>query len=299
MADLRAPGFALLILAFLSISAAQAVERSPCAATDAITASASDDEAASEARQAGPARKACATASTSETGAARTLTDHRRSKLPQAATAAIERAKQFKVANRQPKNPSGETLVLLHGSGGDETTLLPFGSRVSRQAFLMGVAGRVTQEGTKRWYQRVTPTAFDQNDIRAEASAFADFLEAAQRAKTLDLDHTVFVGYSNGANLLAALSLLHPGLVRRAVLLRPMPVLEDVPSVDLTRSRFLVVIGEADETYAPFGPRLEKLLRDHGARVDARVVKAGHLLGEEDIKVVADWLGRANAVSRN
>ncbi|WP_237684249.1 alpha/beta hydrolase [Pseudaminobacter soli (ex Zhang et al. 2022)] len=213
--------------------------------------------------------------------------------------AAIQRAKQFKVTYRQPKDPSGDTLVLLHGSGGDETTLLPLASRASPHASLIGVAGRVTQEGTKRWYQRLTPTSFDQKDIRAEAAAFADFLETAQRAKTLDLDHTVFVGYSNGANLLAALCLLHPGLVERAVLLRPMPVLEDVPSADLSRSRFLMVIGEEDETYAPFGPGLEKLLRDHGARVDPRVVKAGHLLGDQDVEVVAGWLDRANAVSQN
>ncbi len=236
---------------------------------------------------------------TSKTDVSKTLTDQRRSKLPEAAMAAIQRAKQFKVTYRQPKDPSGDTLVLLHGSGGDETTLLPLASRASPHASLIGVAGRVTQEGTKRWYQRLTPTSFDQKDIRAEAAAFADFLETAQRAKTLDLDHTVFVGYSNGANLLAALCLLHPGLVERAVLLRPMPVLEDVPSADLSRSRFLMVIGEEDETYAPFGPGLEKLLRDHGARVDPRVVKAGHLLGDQDVEVVAGWLDRANAVSQN
>jgi predicted esterase len=299
MADLRAPGFALLILASFSISTVAPAEASPHCRPDATVSVTMSGETGQLPKQTPSAEEPCATAMISKTGVSKTLTDQRRSKLPEAATAAIQRAKQFKVAYRQPKDPSGDTLVLLHGSGGDETTLLPLASRASPHASLIGVAGRVTQEGTKRWYQRLTPTSFDQKDIRAEAAAFADFLEAAQRAKTLDLDHTVFVGYSNGANLLAALCLLHPGLVERAVLLRPMPVLEDVPSADLSRSRFLMVIGEEDETYAPFGPGLEKLLRDHGARVDARVVKAGHLLGDEDVEVVAAWLDRANAVSQN
>ncbi|WP_245428400.1 alpha/beta hydrolase [Kumtagia ephedrae] len=225
--------------------------------------------------------------------------ENRRSKLPPAATAAIERVKQFKVVYKRPKNPSGETMVLLHGSGGNETTLIPLASRLAPGATLMGVAGRVTQEGTTRWYQRISPIAFDQTDIRAEAEAFATFLRNQVKTEKLDLKRTVFIGYSNGANLLAALCLLHPGLVERAALLRPMPVLDEVPQADLRKTRFLIVVGESDETYAPYGPRLEKILRDHGGRVEAKVVKTGHLLGDEDVRVVADWLGAANAVSKN
>ena len=49
--------------------------------------------------------------------------------------------------------------------------------------------------------------------------------------------------------------------------------------------------------YGPFAQALETLLRDRGAVVDSRMVAAGHLLGEEDIKVVGDWLKAANAVA--
>jgi predicted esterase len=223
--------------------------------------------------------------------------EQRTSKLPAVATSAIERARQFKILVKRPARPSGDTLVLLHGSGGNETTLIPLAERVAPNAILMGMAGRVTQDGSKRWYQRITPTSFDQTDIRGEADALFAFLEDAVRGKKLDLGRTVFVGYSNGANILAAMSVLHPGLVRRAVLLRPMSVLDSIPAADLKAARFLVVVGEGDRTYAPFGPALEDMLRQRGARVDARTVKRGHLLGDEDVKVVGEWLAASDAVS--
>ncbi|MDH6234469.1 phospholipase/carboxylesterase [Mesorhizobium soli] len=211
----------------------------------------------------------------------------------------IIHAKDFTVLVKRPENPSAETLVLLHGSGGDETTLMSLASRMAPRAVLMGVRGRVVQDGKKRWYKRITPTQFDQNDIRGEANAFANFLAGMVKVKKLDLDHTTFLGYSNGANLLAALSVLHPGLIERAILLRPMSVLDKVPEVSLSGTRFLVVAGGADQTYAPLAPALEAMLRDHGARLEVRTIKADHGLGDEDVKVVGDWLARASAVSLN
>jgi predicted esterase len=240
-----------------------------------------------------PARKATVPIAPDRSGDA----DHR---LPPPADAsAIERSDHFLVLRRQPKQATAETLVLLHGSGGDETTLMDLASRIDPRAVLMGIRGRLIQDGVTRWYRRLTPTRFDQNDIRSEAGAFAAFLREAVEAKTLDLAHTTFIGYSNGANLLAAMALLHPGIVERAVLLRPMSVLESIPEVDLSGARFLTVAGAADGTYAPFAPALEAMLREHGGRVDARTIGSGHDLGNDDVAVVSEWLALSSAVSFN
>lgn len=214
-------------------------------------------------------------------------------------TGSLMRAKDFVVLVKRPENADAQTLVLLHGSGGNETTLMSLASRVAPRSVLMGVRGRITQDGKKRWYKRLTPTSFDQNDIRHEAAAFADFLQDEVKAGSIDLDHTTFIGYSNGANLLAALTLLHPGLVERAVLLRPMSVLDKIPQTDLSQLRILMVAGASDATYAPFAPGLETMLRDHGARIDAHTIKANHGLGKQDVQVVSEWLARSNAVSLN
>ncbi|WP_119274563.1 alpha/beta hydrolase [Taklimakanibacter deserti] len=209
----------------------------------------------------------------------------------------ITHARHFVYRLLRPEAPSTETIVLLHGSGGDEASLFKLALRVAPDATLLGVRGRIVQKGIKRWYARITPTEFDQADIRKEAKAFVDFLKSRMAAEKLDLEHTVFIGYSNGANLIAAVSLLYPGLIERAVLLRAMPVLTKAPETDLRRVRFLTVSGEKDRIYAPFAPVLEALLRNRGATVDARQVAAGHLLGDEDVKVVSDWLSAADMMA--
>lgn len=210
-------------------------------------------------------------------------------------TGTIARAQSFAYRFLRPEAPSGNTIVLLHGSGGDETSLFNLASRIAPHATLLGVRGRVIQAGVKRWYARISPTAFDQNDIRIEAKAFVDFLTETMAAEKLNLDRTIFIGYSNGANLIAAMTLLHPKLIHRAVLLRAMPVLNAPPLADLSHSRFLTVAGEMDRIYGPFAPALGALLRKRGATVDARIVAKGHLLGDEDVRVISAWLSESVA----
>lgn len=188
---------------------------------------------------------------------------------------------------------SGECLFLLHGSGVDEATLLPLARRLAPDAALLAARGRIPQEDGFRWFERITPTRFEQKSILAETAAFAAFTEEAAKRHGLDLDHATFLGYSNGANLVSSLMLLHPGIVRMAALLRPMPVLDQVPATDLGGLRTLIVAGAGDETYGPFAPALVRLLDKHGADVDARIVPSGHEIGEPDAAIVSQWMARS------
>lgn len=197
----------------------------------------------------------------------------------------------------RPEQPNGETVVLLHGSGGDEATLLPFAAQVAPSALLLGARGRILQEGVTRWYRRITPVRFDQQDIRGEAEAFAGFLLQASAAYKLDLACTTFLAYSNGANLVAAMALLHPGAVRRAVLMRSMPVLDKAPAADLAGARFLILTGKDDRLYARYAPALEKVLRKCRADVDGHIVQSGHEFGDEDARIAREWLAAAPEVS--
>lgn len=190
-----------------------------------------------------------------------------------------------------PEDPDGTTIVLLHGTGGNETDLMPIARRVAPHATLLGVRGRSTEEGTLRWFRRLTPTSFDQADIRFEAEAFVAFIAQAVTAYGLAADRLVFLGYSNGANLLAAVMLLHPGPVTRAILLRPVMVLDDAPPADLGRSRILMLSGRSDP-YRALAPALEQAFRDGGAEIDARNVDAGHELAEADQGAIRAWLKR-------
>ncbi|MDO5604168.1 MAG: VOC family protein [Paracoccus sp. (in: a-proteobacteria)] len=188
-----------------------------------------------------------------------------------------------------PDDPDGSVLVLLHGTGGSETDLMPLAARINPRATLLGVRGRSTEEGISRWFRRLDPVTYDQADIAAEAEAFSGFIDGALRGYGLDREALSFIGYSNGANLLGAILRLHPGAVRRAILLRGIEVLDDAPQADLTGTRVLMTTGARDP-YGRMAPALEQSLRAGGADVDARLIEAGHELAPEDLTAAQGWL---------
>lgn len=190
-----------------------------------------------------------------------------------------------------PDDPDGSTIVLLHGTGGNEADLMPMAHRIAPRATLLGVRGRSHEEGVARWFRRLTMTAFDQADIRAEAEAFAAFLDGAVAGYGLDRARMTFLGYSNGANFAAAVMGLHPGAIRRAILMRAMPVLEEVPQPDLTGAEVLMLTGTRDP-YGQYAPAFEAWLRARGAELDARRIEAGHDLTPEDAATAKSWLQR-------
>ncbi|HEY8566100.1 MAG TPA: VOC family protein [Beijerinckiaceae bacterium] len=218
-----------------------------------------------------------------------------RAMLPQFALPGEERypARHLPFIHRfnRPKEPDGITLVLLHGSGGSEADLMPIARRIAPRATLLGMRGRATEEGSNRWFRRLDARTLDQADIRSEAEAFAAFVEGAVTGYGLDPDRLVFLGYSNGANFLAAVIQLYPGLVRRAALLRGMQVLEDPPPADLAAASVLVVSGR-DDPYAHHGTELADVLRARGARVESRELPAGHELTGADVVEASEWISR-------
>lgn len=188
--------------------------------------------------------------------------------------------------------PDGSTLILLHGTGGNEADLLPFGRSIAPDATLIGVRGRATEEGTVRFFRRFSEMTFDQADIAAEADAFQAFVDGAMSAYGVDSGKITFAGYSNGANMLAAVMRLHPGLIRTAILLRPMEVLAPAPEVDLRGADILILAGRDD----PFRLQSEDLarhLREGGASVTLEMIEAGHELTTGDRERARPWLADA------
>lgn len=212
--------------------------------------------------------------------------------------AALRRDLSFPYRLHVPGDTGGETLILLHGSAADETTLMPLAKSIAPRARLVAVRGRIVQDGDLRWFRRITPTRFDQASIRAEVDAFEHFIGALTALHGLEPARSAFVGYSNGANLVSSTMLLHPGAIQRAVLLRAMPVLDQVPAADLSDASVLTIAGAKDVTYAPFAQTLVELLRGHGADVDARIIAAGHEFGTVDGDIISEWLDRQRSAVR-
>lgn len=189
---------------------------------------------------------------------------------------------------RETGPASSRLIVALHGSGADETTMLPLAAAIDPAARIISLRGRIDQNGERRWFRKITPTEFEQASILSEAEALAAFLRALGADPS-----TLFLGYSNGGNLVHAAAMLHPGAIRQAALLRCMPVLHPAPHVDLAGSRFLVLRGRDDTTYGPFGAPLVRLLRSSGAQAALRTAPAGHLFGPWDAATVRRWQAAA------
>ena len=207
----------------------------------------------------------------------------------------IVRLDNFRYRIDRAANPSGEVIILLHGSGGDETTLFSFARPIWPQATLLGIRGRIVQNGETRWFKKITPTKFDQKDAVDEAEAFVKFLTNSGKEDQYDLSRATFVGYSNGANLLAVIMMRHPELVRRAVLMRSMPVLDSYPHKNLSKTNVLIISGKKDSLYSPFQPALSALLTENGAKVDSEIVNSDHMIGEKDREMIVKWLGNQNS----
>ncbi len=121
------------------------------------------------------------------------------------------------------------TLLLLHGTGGDENDLLDLGHAIDSTAALLSPRGKVLENGAPRFFRRLAEGVFDEADVAARAKELALFVEAAMVDYEIDREKLVTVGYSNGANIAAAMMLLGIAPFSKAILFRAMVPLSQVP----------------------------------------------------------------------
>lgn len=190
--------------------------------------------------------------------------------------------------------PGLAPLLLLHGTGGDENDLLPLGRMISPGAALLSVRGQVLEHGMPRFFRRLAEGVFDEADVIRRANELADFVGAAREA--YGLAAPLALGYSNGANIAAAMLLLRPPTLQGGILLRAMVPLAQAPEANLAGRSLLVVSGRHDPIIPPAnGERLAAMLTKAGADVTRRVLPVGHQLSQADVTLAREWLARAEA----
>jgi len=190
---------------------------------------------------------------------------------------------------------SDRTLLLLHGTGGNERDLIPLGHELDPNAALLSPRGKILENGMPRFFRRLAEGVFDLGDLKKRTNELADFIAAAAQYYELTADKIVPVGYSNGANIAASLLLLRPEILRTAVLFRAMVPLVPEKVPDLSSVRVWIGAGDQD----PIIPtsetrRLIELLRSAGAKVTIRFANATHGLTDADVKTARHWLGERN-----
>ncbi len=187
--------------------------------------------------------------------------------------------------------PGGPTLLLLHGTGGHEEDLLPLGRALLPDANILSPRGKVLEQGMPRFFRRLAEGVFDLEDLRLRTDELARFVEASATQYGFRAERVIAIGYSNGANIAASMLLQVPGLLKRAVLFRPMVPFVPPTLPDLAGIAVLVSAGELDPIVPSTSSRaLSELLRRAGADVEERWQRTGHGLVNADIAAAREWL---------
>lgn len=188
-------------------------------------------------------------------------------------------------------DPNAPALLMLHGTGGSPQDISVLGRHLSPNSAMLAPAGSVSENGAARWFRRHAEGVFDEEDVRVRTEELADFVERAVDHYGLRDRRLVAVGFSNGANIAAALTLSRPDVLHEAVLFAGMCPLGDPPSPDLKHARIWLSNGDHDPMAPlPSAQRLAATLRECGADVTHYRHGGGHEINEEGLRQAAAWL---------
>lgn len=183
------------------------------------------------------------------------------------------------------------TLLLLHGTGGNEEDMIPLGQQLAPDAAILSTRGKVLENGMPRFFRRLAEGVFDIEDLKFRTYELADFVEQAFRVYGLNSQHVVAVGYSNGANIAASELLLRPEILSAAILFRAMVPLVPETLPDLTKKHIFMSSGLHD----PIVPKQEAerlfgLFKKAGAKVSLSWQDSGHELTMKEVQKGKEWL---------
>ena len=184
-----------------------------------------------------------------------------------------------------------DTLLLLHGTGGDEHDLLALGRELAPGASLLSPRGNVLEGAMPRFFKRLAEGVFDLADLERRTKDLAAFVREAAESYDFDLDRITAVGFSNGANIAASVLLRDPELLKRAVLFRAMVPFEPEQPPRLKGTSVYIGAGRLDPIIPQANvERLAAILRDGGAAVTLDWQPAGHGLTKADVDNARYWL---------
>ncbi len=179
---------------------------------------------------------------------------------------------------------SARTIVLLHGTGGDEDDLIPLGKEIDPEANLLSPRGKVNENGMNRFFQRFPDGSFDVPDLKERTLELALFLEQSAFTYGFDPKKMWAAGYSNGANTIGSMLLMKPGLLAGAVMLRGTIPFDPHPQPVIPKTPVLILGGRNDTMIDPDGTqKMADLLMDCGGLVKLVWQPGGHGLVKDDL----------------
>lgn len=194
---------------------------------------------------------------------------------------------------KEGANPSGNVLLLLHGTGGTEQDLLPLAEMIDSEAAVLSVRGTVTENGMPRFFKRLQEGVFDIEDLVARTEELNQFLDEAADHYGFDRKEVIAVGYSNGANIAGSLLFHYEKALKGAILFHPMVPRREIELPEHPGLPVFIGAGEND----PICPAketkdLKNLLEEAGAEVEEHWEQMGHQLTANEVKAASEWYKR-------
>lgn len=191
----------------------------------------------------------------------------------------------------QNETKSDHALFLYHGTGGNETDLLPLVQPFIETHIIVGLRGNVQEQGMNRFFARFPDGSFDQDSIHREVEKFQTFLQTWSAQQEIQPENITHIGYSNGANFILANMLLHPDKIHAAGLLHPMLPFRPAEDLDLSQHKLFLSWSPTDQMIRePESRALIEMLRARSATLTEFVGSAGHAITREEIQALHEFL---------
>jgi phospholipase/carboxylesterase len=198
------------------------------------------------------------------------------------------------------QDPTKPTLLLLHGTGGNELDLLPLAGRIDDEASVLSVRGNVLENGMPHFFRRLAEGVFDEKDLKFRTKELNEFLDEAAQKYDFDRNNIFAVGYSNGANIAASLLFHYENALKGAILHHPMVPIKGMDLPVLSGKSVFITAGSNDPLISPLeSVELESLLEKAQANVELHWENRGHQLTIEEVESAAEWYAKiVKGVSR-
>ena len=188
------------------------------------------------------------------------------------------------------KDSTKPTLLLLHGTGGNELDLLPLAGRIDDEANILSVRGNVLENGMPRFFRRSAEGVFDEEDLIFRTKELNEFLDEAAEKYDFNRDNIIAIGYSNGANIAASLLFHYQNALKGAILHHPMVPRKGIELPDLSGKSVFIAAGKNDPICSPMeSAKLQSLLEKANANVELHWVNRGHQLTAQEAEAAAKW----------
>lgn len=149
----------------------------------------------------------------------------------------------------RPGKDNAPTLILLHGTGGDETDLIPLGTALNPNYNLLSIRGEVNENGMNRYFKRLAEGVYDDEDLEYRGQRLLGFIYEAAEQYQFDLKRTALVGFSNGSNIAINLMLRDKAPFKKALLFAPLYPIDASTSKDMSDVDVLLSMGKMIQSY--------------------------------------------------